>query len=95
MGLFIFRFWPVLLPILCYWIWHRLVSRRAVKRGQTPPDFRDGPLYWVLIATLATAACCFFVLGAVIDDRKGVYVPPHLENGVMVPGAIVEEEKGQ
>lgn len=88
MGLFLFRFWPVLIPLLVYIIWLQVVGRKAVKEGRAKPLFREGPWYWVVIATLAMAMLCFVVLGISIDGSKGVYVPPHMENGVMVPGTV-------
>ncbi len=90
MGLFLFRFWPVLIPLLVYVVWLRVVGKRAQKAGQAKPLFREGPWYWLVVATLAAAFGCFLFLGASIDGHKGTYVPPHMENGVMVPGVIKE-----
>ena len=91
MGLFLFRFWPVLLPLLAYMLWMTLMRRRAVKAGEERPRFRDGPVYWMVMSTLGVAVLCFFFLAVGIDDEKGEYVPPHMENGVMVPGKIKEK----
>jgi hypothetical protein len=90
MGLFLFRFWPVLIPLLVYVLWLEIVGRKAVKAGQPRLLFREGPWYWLVLATLGTALLCFLWLGATIENKKGTYVPPHMENGVMVPGEIVE-----
>jgi hypothetical protein len=92
MGLFLFRFWPVIIPLVLYMLWLRSTQKRAVKNGEEPPHFRDGPLYWLAFATLGMGVLCFFWLGVTIDNTKGEYVPPHVENGVMVPGKIKERE---
>lgn len=92
MGLFLFRFWPVLIPLLVYVIWLKVVQRRAVKAGQTVPLFREGPWYWIVFATLMMGLFCFLVLGVSVEGNKGVYVPSHMDNGVMVPGSVREEK---
>ena len=88
MGLFLFRFWPVLIPFLVYVLWFRLVARKARKEGRDLPHFRDGPLYWLVFASLGMALVCFLWLGASIENHTGDYVPPHMDNGVMVPGTV-------
>jgi len=86
MGLFLFRFWPVLVPLLIYWLWHLSVARRAVKAGLPAPHFREGPWYWAVLASLLTGIVCFLLLGASSEGMTGEYVPPHMENGTLVPG---------
>ena len=81
----------MLIPLLVYLIWLNVTGRKAVKAGLPRPEFRDGPLYWILIATLMMALLCFLVLGVSIDGEKGSYIPPHVENGVMVPGKVEEK----
>jgi hypothetical protein len=88
MGLFLFRFWPVLVPLILYWVWQVVVRRRAVKAGKTPPRFSDGPWYWAVLASLLTALGCFLLIGATIENNKGRYVPPHMEDGKLVPGRV-------
>jgi hypothetical protein len=90
MGLFLFRFWPVLIPLLVYLVWFKVVERKAVKAGKPAPLFREGPWYWVVIATFGMAFLCFVWLGASIDNAKGKYVPPHMDAGVLVPGKVEE-----
>ena len=90
MGLFLFRFWPVLLPFLAYILWLKVVGRKAEKEGRAKPLFREGPWYWLVFATLGMAFVCFVWLGATMDGNKGSYVPPHMEDGVMVQGVVKE-----
>jgi hypothetical protein len=84
----IFRLWPAFLPLLVYIIWHRLKVRQAKKDGLPPPHFRDGPIYWVVLACLGLAAASFIFFGAEMEERKGVYVPPMMRDGKLVPGHI-------
>lgn len=88
MGLLLFRLWPALIPLLMYYIWHVSVCRKAEKNGQPKPKFRDGPWYWAVLASLAVGAACLLFLGASIEPQTGTYVPPHMENGVLVPGQV-------
>jgi hypothetical protein len=88
MSLFLFRFWPVLIPLVIYLLWHWRAVARAKKQGTTPPSFRDGPWYWVILSMLGIALVCFLFLGLTHDAEKGQYVPPRLEDGRVVPGHI-------
>ena len=88
MGLFLFRFWPVLVPLLVYWLWHARAKSRARKTGAPIPHFRDGPWYWAVLASLVTAIFCFLYLGATTHEGKGTYVPPHVEGEQLVPGRV-------
>jgi len=84
----IFRFWPVWIPLIIYGLWLYAVRRKAEKAGKPKPLFRDGPWYWAVLASLLIAAGCFIFLGTSIEPRKGDYVPPHMEQGRLIPGHI-------
>ena len=86
--LLIFRFWPVLIPLLAYWLWHRTIVAKAQKEGKPIPHFADGPWYWLVLASLLIGVACFIVWGASIEQVKGKYIPPHMENGVLIPGHV-------
>jgi len=88
MGLFILRFWPVLIPLLVYVIWMISVRNRAKKIGATLPRFRDGPWFWAVVASLLVAVVMFLWIGLNHPENRGDYVPPHMENGKLVPGKI-------
>lgn len=88
MGLFLFRFLPVLLPLLIYWLWLLYHRRKATKAGEAAPRFRDGPWYWAVIASLAIGFCIFIFLGSMTEEQRGVYVPPHIENGRIIDGQV-------
>ena len=89
MALFLFRFWPVVIPTLLYCFWLFFARARARKSGAPLPHFRDGPVYWLVIATLAVAMLCFIVMGVTREDHKGAYQPPHMENGTVTPAQVV------
>jgi len=88
MMLFLFRFWPVLIPLIVYWLWHRNAVRKAKKSGGPLPHFRDGPLYWAVLASLVTAVMCFLFLGLSHVGNSGKYEPPHMEGDRLVPGRV-------
>jgi hypothetical protein len=88
MGLFLFRFWPVLIPLLIYWIWLRVVGQRATIAGKPVVRFADGPWYWAVLASLLVGAGIFILLGASEQANRGTYVPAHMENGTLVPPQV-------
>lgn len=88
MLLFVMRFWPVLIPLLIYWLWWLRVGKRATIEGKPVLRFRDGPWYWAVLASLLTGIGCFIFLGLEIEPVKGAYAPPHIENGKVVPGSV-------
>ena len=89
LSLIFLRFWPVFLPLIAYWLWLKYVGRKATINGQPVLRFRDGPWYWAVLTSLLIGLACFVFLGAEsIGGQKGVYTPPRLENGVVVPGSV-------
>lgn len=90
--LLVFRFWPALIPLIVYTIWHRCAVKKARAQNAPLPRFRDGPWYWMVLASLLFAALCFIFWGAeAIEGIKGSYTPPHMENGQIVPAEIHKE----
>jgi uncharacterized membrane protein len=88
MSLFLFRFWPVLLPFLIYILWFYTVGCKVTIDGKPVMRFRDGPWYWIVLSSLVIGIACMIYFGATTEGQKGDYVPPHMENGVLVPGHI-------
>jgi hypothetical protein len=57
-------------------------------------DTPSGPHPWTALfaAGLALVAASFVFWGLIEDrNQKGVYVPPHLEDGRLVPGQVIPE----
>ena len=90
MALFLFRFYPVLLPLILYLLWLYFVRRRALKKGEPLPKFRDGSIFWLLISSLLIAVLCFLFLAFSVDDvgNQGSYQPPHMEGKKLVPAQV-------
>ena len=80
---------PFLLPAAVYaaWVWYR--TGYAARHGGAAPRLEQGP--WPLLLFLG-ALLAFAFLAATALMRGGppdsTYVPPHLENGQMVPGHL-------
>jgi len=72
--------WPAALPLLFYAGWMLHTRKRWV----------EGPWFWAVMASIAIAVTCLLLLGASEEGIKGVYVPPHMENGRLVPGRVGE-----
>jgi hypothetical protein len=88
MGLFLFRFWPVLIPLIIYWVWLKMVGRKATIAGRPVVRFRDGPWYWAVLCSLLIGIGIFIVLGTSIHEERGSYLPAHMENGHIVPPQV-------
>lgn len=88
MALFLFRFWPVLIPLLVYLVWMRKVQDRARVAGQPIPRFRDGPWFKAVVASLITGIAIFLFFGLTQKSVKGDYIPPRLEGGKIVEGHV-------
>ena len=86
--LLLFRFWPVLIPLIVYWLWYRTHVAKAIKDGKPAPRFRDGPWYWLVLSTLLAAVGCFIWWGASTEQVQGRYIPAHMENGTLIPGHV-------
>jgi hypothetical protein len=82
------KFWPVLIPFLLYFGWLAFARARAKKLGLPLTRFTDGPWVMTLIASLIVAVLCFIVWGLSFEATSGDYIPPHVENGNIVPGGI-------
>lgn len=81
---------PFLLPAAVYalWVWYRGVY--VERHGGEAPKLEQGP--WPLLlfigAVLAFGVLAFTALTGGDSPEDSVYVPPHLEDGKMVPGHI-------
>ena len=80
---------PFLLPAAVYaaWVWYR--TGYVARHGGEAPRLEQGP--WPLLL-FAGAVLAFAVLAVTAliqgDDPNSTYVPPHLENGKMIPGHV-------
>lgn len=71
---------PLLLPTALYVAW-----RFAVGRGLNLP----ASWIWLLVTGLALASLTLVAVSVNFGgSRQGIYVPPHLRNGQVVPGHV-------
>lgn len=90
--LLLLRFWPALLPLAFYfgWLWARYF---LLKKQGKAPSFSElisrTPLFFASLASLFLLLLCFLWLGlSQPRDTTGHYIPPHQENGAIVPGHV-------
>ena len=90
MGRILFQVvFPIVLPALLYGLWMAAERRRVEAGGGEKPSWTDAPWLWLLalgvfFAGLIAAAIAVFGGGS----SSGVYVPPELQDGQVVPGRI-------
>ena len=81
---------PIVLPALIYALWMAAERRRAESAASEKPRWSDAPWLWLLMLGLFFAgviAAAIAYLGG--DPAGGVYVPPELRDGQVVPGHVV------
>ena len=77
---------PLLLPTVLYLLWLRAM-RWAAAGGRT--SWARLPWVWLAASGVALAAIVLFVVTVHFGTATpGTYVPPHVENGRIVPGHI-------
>ncbi|MEM8799715.1 MAG: DUF6111 family protein [Pseudomonadota bacterium] len=86
MGLLL-RVLVFLLPLLVFALWWRARTRVAdsESRAQIDRQFRWG----LLGSAIFMIAGGLYMMGQGTAPPRGRYIPPHTENGEMVPGAFV------
>jgi hypothetical protein len=78
---------PLLLPFLVYIVWV------ALTRGRSPGWLRGAPwphLAGAGVALMAASLLAWNLLSGA--PPEAVYIPPHVEDGEIVPGTAVEPE---
>lgn len=69
---------PLLLPTVVYLLWLRFAAADGVER--------DMPWTWLAAAGVVLVAIVLGGLALFGGSDQGAYVPPHMENGKIVPG---------
>lgn len=78
-----------LLPFVLYGVWILIARRRALGH-ENEPNWRDAPLVWLTAAGVVLMLSALFANAILTGEPKGgVYVPPHVEDGQVVPGQVV------
>jgi hypothetical protein len=79
------EFWPVLLPLVLYILWMLRRRRRAVKAGETVPEWREGPWMWAIVATFLLIMGGLLILGLSAEsNRDSAYKPTQLKDGKLI-----------
>ena len=89
---------PLVLPTVLYLVWVRLAhwlpggssegSQQESERGET---MRWSALPWLWLATAGAVLLALMLFVVTVhfgSPQPGTYVPPHVENGQIVPGHI-------
>jgi len=77
---------PLLLPTALYLAW--LYAARWSKASANVP-WRAMPWLWLAVTGVALTALVLFVVTVHFGTSvPGIYIPPRLEHGVIVPGHI-------
>jgi hypothetical protein len=79
---------PLLLPTALYVLWLVTARRGALTRTGVP--WRGLPWPWLAVAGVALTALVLVAISVGLGGgQQGTYVPPHVENGRIVPGHVV------
>ena len=70
---------PLLAPTAIYFLWLYTIGRVGERT----------PWTWLIVGGLVAAAVALVIVGVGSGSRSGTYVPPHVEDGRLVPGQIV------
>ena len=83
---------PLLLPTVLYLAWLR-VSRWAAEQG-SPVAWHKLPWVWLAVTGVVLTALVLLVVTVGFGTAmRGAYVPPHMENGRIVPGHLAAPGK--
>ena len=80
---------PMALPSAAYFLWFANERRRAIAAGTPEAMPRLGDVPWFVLASAGLAIAAVVLVASSIysgDEPGTTYVPPHLENGQVVPG---------
>ena len=77
---------PLLLPFALYFLWNFIERRRKASGGW---EAKDTPWIWLSMTGLVLLIVSLLSTGLLIgSELGGTYVPPHVENGEVVPGRV-------
>jgi len=76
-------------PAVLFFIYLLIARKVRLSRSETAKVLREFPWPWLLAIGLALMAASLVVLSLNSgDERGGTYVPPHMENGKVVPAKV-------
>lgn len=82
---------PLITPLAVYIIWNLLVRKfapaKADEEAVEPEGWRRWPWLWLVLGGCGMSAASLLLLGVVTGDNiTGRYIPPHMQDGQLVPG---------
>lgn len=87
---------PLIAPTVAYLIWMHLRAQRREdeEAGRPVSRWQQLPWPWLVVTGAALAAAALIAVGYVdrSADISRHYIPPHLENGKVVPGRFEEQQ---
>jgi hypothetical protein len=88
---------PLLLPTALYLLWLRAERRRIEQLGRgEAPRWQDAPFLWLALMGVVLAGAVLVALHyAGGSGTEGVYVPPRLIDGQVVPGHVEPRPPGR
>ncbi|MDP7342086.1 MAG: DUF6111 family protein [Alphaproteobacteria bacterium] len=79
----------LLAPAVLFMIYLIIARKVRLSKSDTARMLRELPWPWLLGAGIALMAASLVVLSLSSgDDREGTYVPPHMEDGKVVPAKV-------
>ncbi|RIK92585.1 MAG: hypothetical protein DCC73_12480 [Proteobacteria bacterium] len=85
----------ILLPFVIYFLWLRYTKKRAKAAGDSAAEVEaaQGQFVQALGLLVAFMAALFIYLALSSgEDPQKTYVPPHMENGKVVPGEFRDRD---
>ena len=81
---------PLLTPFVVYyiWLWASRQRTQAESEGRPLPHWQELPWTWLIISGALLTSVVLILTAVIGSEPNGVYTPPHMENGVIVPGRI-------
>lgn len=77
------------LPTALYFAYTAVARSRAAAAGQVKPGWEQGPWFWLAVAGVGLMALSLASLALLGDhETTGVYIPPHVEGGKIIPGRL-------
>jgi hypothetical protein len=77
---------PLVLPTVLYVLWSGSLGRIG-QPGQEA-EWRALPWTWLAAIGIILAGGVVIAVVQIGGSRGGTYIPPHVENGVVVPGHV-------
>jgi hypothetical protein len=81
---------PVALPATVYFLWFANERRKAFAAGELEKMPRLGDVPWFVLGSAGVAIAAVVLVATTIysgDEPGQTYVPPHVEDGRVVPGS--------